>query len=55
MHQQQYKIPQIEKELKMLSPVTDSFDNDFLTELLEYVKNFQQGNLRYVCENINTF
>ena len=38
MHQQQYKISQIEKELKMVSPVTDSSDSDFLAELLEYVK-----------------
>ena len=38
MHQQQYKISQIEKELTMVSPATDSSDNDFLAELLEYVK-----------------
>ena len=57
MHQQQYKISQIEKELKMVSPVTDSSDSDFLAELLECVKkkNSQRGKIRYICKNTNTF
>lgn len=41
MHQQQHKLPQTEKALKMVNPATDSFDSNFLAELLKNVNNFQ--------------
>ena len=35
----------------MVTPVTDSFDNDFLAEFLEDEKNLQGGNRSYFCKH----
>ena len=39
----------------MVTPVTDSFDNDFLAEFLEDEKNLQGGNRSYFCKHQHKF